>query len=497
MRLVGCVRVSRVAGRAGDNFISVDVQREQIEGYARARGHEIIAWREDLDKPGSTLNRPGLKDALRMVETGEADGIIAAKLDRITRSVAGIGHLLERAKTNGWNLIAVDLGLDLRTPNGKLVANVLGSVAEWELDRRRQDWDSARKHAVARGVHVASRTPTGYRRLQDGRLEPDPVAAPAVRAVFQARATGKSWGELAGMLHGIIGPYGNKAWTMSAVTKLIRNRVYLGEARSGKHTLAAAHEPIVTRAEWEAAQQARALPSSRLIDAPLLAGLVRCASCRYLLKADTMNDRGKRLRLYRCRGRHAAGHCPQPVSILGRVIEPYVEQKFLVELELAPLADPVLRNRDAEQALSDLQAADDELAAYLDTTIVAFVGRDTFQRGVETRQRRIDEARERLIAAAPTSGIRAYDPQDIREQWPTLTTEQRRVLLGTFYDWVVVFPHQLGRPTGDRVLLVERGDAPVDLPRRGHRVPLASWPDNPVAFGVALPADTNPGLLER
>src|SRR5581483_2185165 len=128
VRLIGCIRVSRVAGRGGDSFISPDVQREQVESYCRARGHVVVDWVEDLDRPGSTLDRPGLQDAIRRVEAGEADGIAAAKLDRLTRSVSGLGQLLERARENGWAMVAVDFGLDPTTPNGKLVANVLGAV---------------------------------------------------------------------------------------------------------------------------------------------------------------------------------------------------------------------------------------------------------------------------------------------------------------------------------------------------------------------------------
>jgi hypothetical protein len=74
-------------------------QRDQIKAYARAHGHRIVGWQEDLDKPGSTLNRPGLQAALQAIDAGEADGLIAAKLDRVTRSIADLGKLLHRPPT--------------------------------------------------------------------------------------------------------------------------------------------------------------------------------------------------------------------------------------------------------------------------------------------------------------------------------------------------------------------------------------------------------------
>ena len=55
-----------------------------------------------------------------------------AKLDRLSRSVVDAGRLLEEARKRGFNIVALDLGLDLSTPTGELVANVLAAVAQWE-----------------------------------------------------------------------------------------------------------------------------------------------------------------------------------------------------------------------------------------------------------------------------------------------------------------------------------------------------------------------------
>jgi len=54
MRLDGYIRVSRVGGRSGDSFHSPDLQREAIQGWAAAHGHEIVQWHEELDESGGT-----------------------------------------------------------------------------------------------------------------------------------------------------------------------------------------------------------------------------------------------------------------------------------------------------------------------------------------------------------------------------------------------------------------------------------------------------------
>jgi len=67
-----------------------------------------------------------------MLRRGEADALVVSKLDRLTRSVSAIGPLVKRAEREGWKLVILDADVDMSTAGGMLVANVLGSVAEWE-----------------------------------------------------------------------------------------------------------------------------------------------------------------------------------------------------------------------------------------------------------------------------------------------------------------------------------------------------------------------------
>jgi DNA invertase Pin-like site-specific DNA recombinase len=55
-----------------------------------------------------------------------------AKLDRLSRLLKDFATLMERGQKKGWNLVACDLGIDLSTPSGEFMANVMGSAAQWE-----------------------------------------------------------------------------------------------------------------------------------------------------------------------------------------------------------------------------------------------------------------------------------------------------------------------------------------------------------------------------
>jgi DNA invertase Pin-like site-specific DNA recombinase len=507
MKLDGYIRISRTSGRSGESFISPAVQREQVQAYALARGFEIGEWFEEYDASGGTLDRPELTKALERARSGESDGIIAAKLDRLSRSLTGLAQLVERAQAEGWTLVAVDHGLDLGTPGGQLVANILGSVAQWELAQRRQGWETAQAKAVERGVHVASRTPTGYRRRNDGRLEPDPAAAAAIRELFLRRARGDGWTALARYLDGtgVRGPYGNKGWTGAAVSKIIRNPAYTGQARSGQHVNNAAHAPLVSRPEWEAAQGDRHVSTPRSGDGLLLSGIVRCAGCRYLLKPDSMRGRnGERIALYRCRGRHAAGSCPAPSSVLARVLDPHVEHLFLEAVGPdGPLAEAVEANVAVERALHELEDAERELALFRDEPgIMSALGRDRFLAGLDVKAEAVEQAERKLADArqrGALAGPLALTPGALVEAWPTLSISERRTLLTASVDAVFVRRTGANVPVDRRALVLWRGEAPGDLPRRGYRVPLASfaWPDEaPADVRVAVSEDAQPRVRE-
>jgi DNA invertase Pin-like site-specific DNA recombinase len=317
----GYVRVSIVGDRSGERFISPSIQREQIEGWAKLRGVEIGEIFEELDESGARADRPLLTRAVERVESGESNGIVVAKLDRFGRSLLDGVSKIERIQAAGGTFVSVQEGLDLGTPTGKFVLRLMLSMAEWELDRVRENWDAARERSIARGVYV-SPAPVGYQRSASGRLRLDPVAGPLIEEVFRRRAEGGRWQDLCRFLEesGLKTGRGNSFWVVNSLRNLIRNRVYLGEARHGAHLNPKAHEPLVDAAIWHDAQHPRRTPSAARRSP--LAGLLRCAGCRMAMHQTTGGYGGRVMRVYRCQGKSSRGPCLSRAAINADQLEP-------------------------------------------------------------------------------------------------------------------------------------------------------------------------------
>jgi site-specific DNA recombinase len=466
VKLDGYIRVSRVNGREGDSFISPDVQREQIERWAQLRGVEIAAWHTDLDQTGGKLKRPGLDRALARIRSGKTGGLAVARLDRFSRAgVADALKVVEEIHDLGGEIAAVDLGIDPTTPFGEFAMTLMLGLARMQRRQIADTWREAQRRAVERGVHVSSMAPTGYRRGEDGRLHVNPDTAPHIAEIFRMKARGGSWRDLAMYLraHDVASPYGLTEWQPRALVNVIGNRAYVGEARSGTFTNPHAHEPIVDEETWRAAQEAKGEKPVNGMGGALLSGVLRCSGCGYLLKPDTMSQRGVKRRLYRCRTERSSGRCPAPASVLGSVIEPYVVERFFAGLR-GMRAEGTAITEELRTAEETLARAVRELDTYLSAVSAADVGAEAFAAGARQRREAVNRAEEGLERVRERAGIADLPlAADLEAEWPTMDVTDERALLQAGFDAVVV---ERGRmPIEERTQVYWRGTVPAGVVR--------------------------------
>jgi DNA invertase Pin-like site-specific DNA recombinase len=182
---------------------SLDSQRAALVDEAARRGWnvEIVA---DEGFSGKDLRRPGLAEALARLDRGEADALLAVRLDRISRSVADFAGLLARARSKKWRLVLLSPNLDTEEAAGKFTAHVLAAAAEYERDLVSARTKEGMAQRRAEGVHVG---------------RPRTLSLAVVERIVRQRAEGATLRAIAESLtdDGIPTARGSNRWATSAV----------------------------------------------------------------------------------------------------------------------------------------------------------------------------------------------------------------------------------------------------------------------------------------
>lgn len=173
IRAVGYIRVS--TEEQAESGAGLVVQQQTIEQEVARRGWRLIGIEADRGLSGKSVDsRPGLNKALGLVASGAADAIVVSKLDRLSRSLLDFANLMERANREGWNLVALDLGIDLSTPAGEFLASVMASAAQWErriIGQRTREALAAKKAQGVRLGRASSLPLSTVQRIQRERTE--------------------------------------------------------------------------------------------------------------------------------------------------------------------------------------------------------------------------------------------------------------------------------------------------------------------------------------
>jgi DNA invertase Pin-like site-specific DNA recombinase len=498
-RVGGYIRISRIGGRAGDGFISPEQQRSAIELYAASIGAEVPddAWFRDDDQSGGNLDRQGWEALMEEISSGALDGVIVMQIDRFARNVpdgaAEIRRIVDQQRAYFGSALE---RMDVSTPDGLYMANQFLNNAELQLNRHKAQWWRSKESAIARGAHIG-KTPLGYRRVpknapeRSGTLFPDPEWTAIIDAVFRRAADQPQHGpKLVAKWadENAVRPDG-KRWTGTTVGHVLANRVYLGEVsyRPRDRTKLnfepmvneSAHEPMVEEEIWAAAQRKPGVQKTNADHLFLLAGLVRCAGCRYRMSPSRG---GNNIRVYRCIGDHGAGKCPAPAVVKCERLEGYVLEE--VERQYQPQLDVQATPTDSgsaahEKALGALQTARDEQARFAaDARAREILGDDAYYEALESRAQTVREAEALEREHQPDGPFQALS---LPSNWQEFSRQELRELLHALADAVYVRRGRL--PIEERAYIVWHGELEDDVPTRGRAAgPMRSF---------AWPADTS------
>ncbi len=108
MRVLPYLRVS--TEEQANSGAGLTAQLFAIKTEATTRGWTLLPVIKDAGHSAKDLNRPGIQSALEQLDHGDADVLVVAKLDRLSRSMLDFANLMDRAQKRGWGLVALDGG---------------------------------------------------------------------------------------------------------------------------------------------------------------------------------------------------------------------------------------------------------------------------------------------------------------------------------------------------------------------------------------------------
>lgn len=183
----------------------LEAQRATIDAEAERRGWAVEHY-TDAGVTGKVIG-PRLREVLELLASGQGDGLVVAKLDRLSRSIVNAANIIEAAQAQGWSLVVLDLGVDLTTAAGRMVAMNLVNFAQYEREL------------------ISERTKAGLaaKRARGERLGRPRLAKPGVvRRIVLDRNAGLSFAKIATALEaeGIPSPAGRPTWQPSTVRRI-------------------------------------------------------------------------------------------------------------------------------------------------------------------------------------------------------------------------------------------------------------------------------------
>ena len=435
---------------------SIDDQTRHCQAVADAQGLSIAFRTTEARSAKRHGTRPGFREMIDRIESGEADGILAWHPDRLARNAIDGGwilDLLDRGKLRHLRFAAYTFE---NTPEGKMMLGMIFSQAKYQVDKLSVD--------VRRGMDTKReqgwfphRVGEGYRNdVQTHTVVADPVRFPLLRQAIELilagthrpsealRALNDDWGyRTRPTRRGGGGPL-----SRSGFYHVLSNPFYHGECRERGITYPGAHKALMSRAEFRQIQERLATkgqPKPKF-HSHAFTGLIRCGRCGSAVTAS----RAKGHVYYHCTDRRGA--CSK-AGVRGEALEeqflthfdrltiPAWLEPLLVGVTCRNLAAEPQRAENAEEGRrAALEAARKQLQALTGMRMRELLTDGEFleekarlQEGIEgLEQRSHGEGREAAGRAETAKGVLAYAAWARQAFLDASPDEQRRLagLLG-------------------------------------------------------------------
>lgn len=201
--MFGYTRVS--TDEQADRRNGLEAQRDTVDLQATRRGWTVEHF-ADEGVSGKAIG-PKLAEVLQLLASGQGDGLVVAKLDRLSRSIVNAANIIESAQAQGWSLVILDLGVDLTTAAGRMMAMNLVNFAQYERELISERTKAALAAKKRRGERIG---------------RPRAASTSVVRRIVRDREAGWTYDAIASALtdEKVLSPLGKPSWQPSTVRRI-------------------------------------------------------------------------------------------------------------------------------------------------------------------------------------------------------------------------------------------------------------------------------------
>jgi DNA invertase Pin-like site-specific DNA recombinase len=410
-----------------DDETSTQTQSERVRAYCKAHGWPVL---DVIVEPGRSAyrstrsSRPGFKRVMGLIDSGAANVLVVWKLDRAERNTEGICALVRELAERGAQFVSVTEQFDTATASGRMMLQVLASLAEMESATKSERTKAWQDHRRTNGATPTGPRPFGYQRERN-RLIVDKAEAAVIRRAARAVLAGKSFRSIVRDLDaaGVRGKNG-KPMTARTLQGILLNPTTAAcrESVPGVFVPSSEWKPALDRETWTQVRAILTDPARRSSPGNarrwLLSGIVRCGRCHDGESNGWMRSMP-----------HVAGtryHCPTcGLSINAERTEECVVAALL------DLLDPKAWKRLRQgRPSADTDALDEAVSALYERHAAGDID------GVELD--RLIDALRRQSDAAPR--VTLPDVADLKKVWPKLDLEQRRLVLSAATESLTILP---------------------------------------------------------
>jgi site-specific DNA recombinase len=344
---------------------AVTRQREDCLRLCADRGWEDVrVWEENDTSASSRKPRPVYTTMLEAIGRGEAQVLVAWHVDRLTRKLTDLEHLIELTEKTGLRIVTVNGDIDLSNDSGRLVGRILASVARGEVERKGARQKRAQQQAAEQGRPAGGRRAFGY--TSDGMtVVPDEakLVAEAYRELLvgaSLKSIARTWNE-----RGFTTTAGNP-WRHDSVRGVLKNARYAGlRTYRGEVVGPATWDAVIDQETFDAADALLSMPERRTTSTTarkyLLPGLAFCGVCGeetadgYVAASDVATGHSRHgQRVYVCRAKKCISRKAEPVDeLIEAVMVERLSRPDAVELLSEPSSPEVDKARIQAQAIRE------------------------------------------------------------------------------------------------------------------------------------------------